>query len=576
MLLHAGGVLADATLGKQSLSDIRSVFAAKVQAAQQAHACCACNATTAEVMFSSVAALLGSAGQVNYSAANGVLDGLAAQWAVQGSGVSSVQWGAWAGGGMAEADPSTASRLARMGMPLITPHQGLAALEAVLGQLHQGHLPAALAAVPLNATALVKSGNLPSITAPLISDLATATACTASDVTSAHSQPPSVITTVAQHADAAGVLHQVASAVQSILGTEVAPMQPLMAAGLDSLSSIELTNTLQSSLNMQLPSTLIFDYPTVQAITDYILQDSNAAAQSSPAIPYSLSTGKPHAAAGRHTVLMHTVSHVPGASLQSLNPQDAVRLVSLDRWDIDAQPDGATIARFGAYLKDADRFDAACFGISQAEAVLMDPQQRLLMQSIGLATMAAAAVSSEALAAALQGVYTGIASSDYASLLKQHTSKGSFHATANASSVASGRLSYTFGLHGPSMSIDTACSSSLVAVHLAHQGILEGQAGVSYAAGVHVQCSPTSTSYVWAAGMLSPHGRCQVLSLHALHATAVGHNFHFILYFKVWGREPDVAHRTVGVYAWPESTGGCGVQPNLDDNTMLTLPTPLA
>ena len=41
--------------------------------------------------------------------------------------------------------------------------------------------------------------------------------------------------------------------------------------------------------------------------------------------------------------------------------------------------------------------------------------------------------------------------------------------------------------------------------------------------------------------------------------------FHFfILYFKVWGREPDVAHWTVGVYAWPESTGGCGVQPNLD------------
>ena len=38
----------------------------------------------------------------------------------------------------------------------------------------------------------------------------------------------------------------------------------------------------------------------------------------------------------------------------------------------------------------------------------------------------------------------------------------------------------------------------------------------------------------------------------------------FILYFTVRGREPDVAHRTVGVYAWPESTGGCGVQPNLD------------
>ena len=61
--MHAGGVLADATLGQQSLSGIRQVFAAKVGAAQQAHACCACDATSAELMFSSVAALLGSPGQ---------------------------------------------------------------------------------------------------------------------------------------------------------------------------------------------------------------------------------------------------------------------------------------------------------------------------------------------------------------------------------------------------------------------------------------------------------------------------------------------------------------------------------
>ena len=97
LIVHAGGVLADATVGKQSLAGIRQAFAAKVDSAQQAQRSTACDPTAGVVLFSSVASLLGSAGQANYSAANGALDGLAAQWANEGRGVSAVQWGPWAG-----------------------------------------------------------------------------------------------------------------------------------------------------------------------------------------------------------------------------------------------------------------------------------------------------------------------------------------------------------------------------------------------------------------------------------------------------------------------------------------------
>ena len=64
--------------------------------------------------------------------------------------------------------------------------------------------------------------------------------------------------------------------------------------------------------------------------------------------------------------------------------------------------------------------------------------------------------------------------------------------------------------------------------------------------------------------ILSHH--CKACAPHLQHRTMmlIFFIFFFILYFKVRNREPDVAHRTVGVYAWPESTGGCGVQPNLD------------
>lgn len=77
-LLHSGGVLADATLAKQAPSGIRSVFAAKVAAALRWRAALGVQPATAEVLFSSVAALLGSGGQANYSAANAALDAMAA------------------------------------------------------------------------------------------------------------------------------------------------------------------------------------------------------------------------------------------------------------------------------------------------------------------------------------------------------------------------------------------------------------------------------------------------------------------------------------------------------------------
>ena len=81
------------------------------------------------MFFSSVAAFLGAPGQANYSAANAALDGYARGLHKAGSPVMSVQWGAWAGGGMAAQDKQTSARLERLGMTLIQPQEGLRALE---------------------------------------------------------------------------------------------------------------------------------------------------------------------------------------------------------------------------------------------------------------------------------------------------------------------------------------------------------------------------------------------------------------------------------------------------------------
>lgn len=116
-----------------------------------------------------------------------------------------------------------------------------------------------------------------------------------------------------------------------------------------------------------------------------------------------------------------------------------------------------------------DQFDAAAFAISDNEALLMDPQQRLLMETAGEALLAAAAGGAAAPAALAEaaggaGVFVGITSTEYAQLAQRHMHGFTPYSATGylTSSVAAGRLSYTFGLKGPSLPVDTVCSSSLV------------------------------------------------------------------------------------------------------------------
>lgn len=103
------------------------------------------------MVFSSVAALLGAPGQANYAAANAAVDRLAAAARSTGIAGFSIQWGAWAGGGMAVQDAGTAARIGRLGMAMLTPQQGLAALQGILAQSSTASSASAtLAAVPFS------------------------------------------------------------------------------------------------------------------------------------------------------------------------------------------------------------------------------------------------------------------------------------------------------------------------------------------------------------------------------------------------------------------------------------------
>ena len=126
----------------------------------------------------------------------------------------------------------------------------------------------------------------------------------------------------------------------------------------------------------------------------------------------------------------------------------------------------------------------------------MDPQQRLLLE-VAWEALENAGQAPDRLTGSRTGVFIGIASSDYATLLlkaEEHLGLiDAYRASGAAHSVASGRLSYVLGLQGPSLSVDTACSSSLVAVHLACQSLRARESRMALAGGVHLTLAPENT-----------------------------------------------------------------------------------
>ncbi|NVN48532.1 sulfolipid-1 biosynthesis phthioceranic/hydroxyphthioceranic acid synthase [Mycolicibacterium hippocampi] len=204
-----------------------------------------------------------------------------------------------------------------------------------------------------------------------------------------------------------------------------------------------------------------------------------------------------------------------------LRGDDLVTEVPPDRWDADEYYDpqpgvpGRSVTKWGGFLDDVAGFDSDFFGINEREATAIDPQHRLLLETSWEA-IEHAGLTREMMLDSLTGVFVGLTHGDYQLLAADADAvEAPYGFTGSSFSLASGRIAYALGLHGPALTVDTACSSGLTAVHLACHSLIDGESDLALAGGAAVILDPRKLVAGSAEGMLSPTGKCHAFDVAA-------------------------------------------------------------
>ncbi len=499
-VVHLAGVLDDGVIGALTRDRLAGVFAPKVDAVRHLDELTRESELDAFVVFSSAAALMGSAGQGNYAAANAYLDGLMAGRRAAGLPGVSLAWGLWeqADGLTAHLSATDQARMSRGGVLPLAPAEALDIFD--IG-LHAGQ--ALLVPIKLDLRTLrsqaTAGGEVPHLLRGLVrASRRVARTAAASGGGLVHKLAG--LSPDDQDGVLLGVIQAEAAAVLGFTAPELAQgTRGFSDLGFDSLTAVELRNRLSAATGVKLPATLVFDYPTPVALARHLREELGETVSGAPAAPATIAVD-----AGEPIAIVGMACRLPGGVM---GPEDLWRMVSEGRdgmsafpedrgWDLaglfDSDPErpGTAYIRQGGFLHEAALFDPGFFGISPREALAMDPQQRLLLEASWEALERAGIDPTKARGEAV-GVFSGVSIHDYLeSLSNMPAELEGFVTTATAGSVASGRVSYTFGFEGPAVTVDTACSSSLVAIHLAAQALRQGECSMALAGGVAVMGSP--------------------------------------------------------------------------------------
>jgi 3-oxoacyl-(acyl-carrier-protein) synthase/acyl carrier protein len=283
--------------------------------------------------------------------------------------------------------------------------------------------------------------------------------------------------------------------------------------GIDSISSMELRKALEIRFGVQLPATVVYDYPDTISLSSFILEtiSSDSVTRVAENIVQS------HSNASGAVSIIDISGCLGGSSsrddgivkgIQDMKERNSV--APCNRWDDEQQ---SPLISLGYWIRDLESFDPEIFKISKKESTFLDPQIRILLEA---AADCIPLVQSYIGPGKLFGSYIGCVWNEYPKLLEETLSRKEVSSlTGSGLNFSSGRISFSFNLKGPCIGIDTACSSSLVAIHLSCQDLIRGGINKGFSGGTNVMLMPSTSQNLAALGSLSVSGRCKTLDAQA-------------------------------------------------------------
>ena len=546
-ILHSAGALRDGFLLRKQAEEFEEVLSPKVKGVVNLDEASLEQELELFVLFSSISGAFGNVGQADYAAANGFLDEYAAyrnrlaqEGKRQGRTIS-INWPLWADGGM-QMGAARMGEMQRHGFIPLSTQSGIAAFYQAIASL-QSQL-------------LVVAGEKQKVRKIF--------GIEASETKQRREQPVEPARggteqeVEALEVKASQYMKKAVSRALKLPMERVEVDAPLEKYGLDSVLVMQVTQELEKSFG-RLSKTLLFEYQTVQELTQYFLTEhkeqlkkilgleEGAGVKPTEAVrPEAVEVRKTRgrgrrrggawrkavsalatAAEGEEVAIIGLSGRYPQARnlreyWENLKAgRDSITEIPAERWDhrlyFDAEKGkaGKSYSKWGGFLEGVDEFDPLFFNISPREAEIMDPQERLFLQCVYEA-IEDAGYTRESLGRYQElglegnvGVFVGVMYEEYQLYGAQAQVLGRpFALPGNPASIAN-RVSYVCNFHGPSMAIDTMCSSSLTAIHLACQSLQRGGCEVAVAGGVNVSIHPNKYIGLSQGHFVSSKGRCE-------------------------------------------------------------------
>ncbi|MGR8931281.1 MAG: SDR family NAD(P)-dependent oxidoreductase [Gammaproteobacteria bacterium] len=536
-IIHSAGINRDRFIISKTQQEFNEVLSPKVQGTLVLDQVTATENLDFFVMFSSVAAAIGNAGQADYATANAFQDAFAAyrnrlvdQRLRHGKTIS-INWPLWREGGMQLGEPMIQHLQDSLGLTVLETDEGLKVFEQIL------KLP--------YSEVIVARGNKQRLR-QLFADKTLQQGTAAARIQSASYNPDKLRKSVTDYIKAL-----IAKEIQWP-AAKISDVEPFGHYGIDSVMTLNLTSKLAKQFG-DLPKTLFFEYKTVGELAEYFVKvhaetalqlvadskeqniekpvatDGDASSSTGARVTQNTqtnSTRRRFIDADRHQSFEDRIAIVgiSGRYPQANNVEefyqnllagkDCITEIPKHRWNSeiyfhkDRNQVGKCNSKWGGFLDDIDQFDPLFFNISPTDATTIDPQERLFLESVWN-TLEDAGTTKASLAQHKVGVFVGVMWDHYQFLgIDSVPNVGKKYPGSSYASIAN-RVSYWFDFDGPSLAVDTMCSSSLTAIHYACESIKRGECSVAIAGGVNLAVHPVKYLQLAGSQFLSTDGKCR-------------------------------------------------------------------